>query len=882
MLKRYLFGEWFEVSGELSAEQAQEICQKAADRALILQKYPHDKVLRVLERVGKLWADPEFGPRKELMEILPQKTGFSSEMLSLAMDEIVWMLEPKRLRKKMKTELRGLAPGIETSYDATTQTQLRWCPLGVVMHVLSGNVFLVGLGSLVEGLLTGNATLIKMSSAETYFMPRFMETLQSCDEDGVVSGSVGLLDFPSSNKDVIETLKRNVDGVLVWGGEEAVRAYRDGLSAGKKFIVYGPKLSLSVVTAKGMEEWGTEKVAERLALEVSVWDQNACTAPQLCYVQSEAKARELADALASALEVKAKELPAGPADINVAVEIQKMRGVSEIAEARGEGWVRGSQGNVDWTVVVDRNPVIEPSPLHRTIKLVPFEAPQEILDQAAQIRGYVQTIGLVAAVDENQKWYMDLSQAGALKVGELGKMGAGEIDDPHDGAYDLSQFGHFVLGRFPLGGDGIAPFERLSREDQKSVIDSRLRVLIDEARSSQYYGAVLEGITVNGTEDLVRLPVLSRELMETNMPPQGTGLATGCDDGGGYVSRSGGSTGLPKFSVYDGHDWDQMIRNAEAVLRGAGMRKGDRVANLMLSGDLYGSFVSFDHINCRLGAKSFAFASHADAKVFHQVWKEFEINMVQAIPARVVALLREVKKLDPQFQIEKVMYAGTPMSATDAQWLRAECGVKRIASVIGANDGGQLAYQCEHLHGAHHHLVEDFNYVELVDENDQPVKDGEPGRILITSLLKFAYPLIRYDLGDMGKMDSIQCPCGRNGRVMEYLGRSDDTVCVGTMNVRHRDMVAALDSFPVSALQIVISNSEKGELVHVNVETDLFEQESLARQMNDSLIQRVPKVGEQVLDGIISLEFELHAPGALIRNQRSGKLKTLVDTRNTR
>ncbi len=44
------------------------------------------------------------------------------------------------------------------------------------------------------------------------------------------------------------------------------------------------------------------------------------------------------------------------------------------------------------------------------------------------------------------------------------------------------------------------------------------------------------------------------------------------------------------------------------------------------------------------------------------------------------------------------------------------------------------------------------NYVEILDDNDQPVPAGTEGRIIVTSLLNRAMPLIRYDIGDRGAL----------------------------------------------------------------------------------------------------------------------------------
>ena len=83
----------------------------------------------------------------------------------------------KALEKKLDRELRGVWPG-EWSLNSRTRTNLGWQPLGTVLHVLSGNVFLVGLGSLVEGLITGNVNILKMSSGEKIFLPKLIRIAQ--------------------------------------------------------------------------------------------------------------------------------------------------------------------------------------------------------------------------------------------------------------------------------------------------------------------------------------------------------------------------------------------------------------------------------------------------------------------------------------------------------------------------------------------------------------------------------------------------------------------------------------------------------------------------------------------------------------------------------
>ncbi|AHI29909.1 hypothetical protein AU14_01030 [Marinobacter similis] len=73
------------------------------------------------------------------------------------------------------------------------------------------------------------------------------------------------------------------------------------------------------------------------------------------------------------------------------------------------------------------------------------------------------------------------------------------------------------------------------------------------------------------------------------------------------------------------------------------------------------------------------------------------------------------------------------------------------------------------------HLNLPHVYVELLDTDDQPVKPGEPGKIVVTDLNNHGMPLIRYRVEDMGVYSEKSCPCGRGFPMLERLeGRVAD------------------------------------------------------------------------------------------------------------
>lgn len=95
-----------------------------------------------------------------------------------------------------------------------------------------------------------------------------------------------------------------------------------------------------------------------------------------------------------------------------------------------------------------------------------------------------------------------------------------------------------------------------------------------------------------------------------------------------------------------------------------------------------------------------------------------------------------------------------------------------VVDEYGCAEHGIIAFQCKE---GNMHMMSDHLCVEFLDENDQPVKVGEPGRIVITDLSSYAMPLIRYDIGDIGKQSDRECSCGIKLPLMEVVeGRKED------------------------------------------------------------------------------------------------------------
>ncbi len=93
----------------------------------------------------------------------------------------------------------------------------------------------------------------------------------------------------------------------------------------------------------------------------------------------------------------------------------------------------------------------------------------------------------------------------------------------------------------------------------------------------------------------------------------------------------------------------------------------------------------------------------------------------------------------------------------------------KITDVYSSVEIGHIAHQC--LEFGNYHVNLENVFLEIIDEKGQPCELHQPGRVLVTSLLNYATPLIRYEIGDYAAWGDI-CGCGRTLPVInKILGR---------------------------------------------------------------------------------------------------------------
>ena len=99
----------------------------------------------------------------------------------------------------------------------------------------------------------------------------------------------------------------------------------------------------------------------------------------------------------------------------------------------------------------------------------------------------------------------------------------------------------------------------------------------------------------------------------------------------------------------------------------------------------------------------------------------------------------------------------------------------KLYSTYASTEMGTAFTECSAGQGGHHHP--EMIIVEFLDENDNPVKDGEPGEVTITTIGVEAMPLLRFKTGDICHHHTEPCSCGRNTmRLGPVIGRKQQMI----------------------------------------------------------------------------------------------------------
>jgi phenylacetate-CoA ligase len=96
-----------------------------------------------------------------------------------------------------------------------------------------------------------------------------------------------------------------------------------------------------------------------------------------------------------------------------------------------------------------------------------------------------------------------------------------------------------------------------------------------------------------------------------------------------------------------------------------------------------------------------------------------------------------------------------------------------VLNSYGSREVGDVACECTARQGLHVSVF--THYLEILDRNLEPCREGEAGEIYVTVLSNHTMPLLRYRIGDMAVYTGKACSCGRGlPLIRNVIGRNVD------------------------------------------------------------------------------------------------------------
>ena len=355
--------------------------------------------------------------------------------------------------------------------------------------------------------------------------------------------------------------------------------------------------------------------------------------------------------------------------------------------------------------------------------------------------------------------------------------------------------------------------ETMNRFDLEKLQIERLKKTIKIAMNSPFYKQVFKehNITadsIQSLDDLKRLPFTTKDDLRNNYP---FGLAAVPLKEVVRLHSSSGTTGNPTVVLHSQKDLDEWANQVARCMYMVGLRDTDVFQNTSGYGMFTGG-LGFQYGAERLGALTVPAAAGNSRRQVKFI-TDFGTTALHAIPSyatRLAEIFGEMG-LDPRkdTKLTTLCIGAEPHSEEQRKRIEQMLGVKAY-NCFGMSEmnGPGVAFECPEQNGLH--IWEDYVIVEILDpETLQPVKEGETGELVLTTINREAMPLIRYRTRDLTAFIPGNCPCGRTHRKITRLkGRSDDMIIVKGVNI-----------FPIQIEKILMNFKELGMNYLITVET---------------------------------------------------------------
>jgi phenylacetate-CoA ligase len=423
--------------------------------------------------------------------------------------------------------------------------------------------------------------------------------------------------------------------------------------------------------------------------------------------------------------------------------------------------------------------------------------------------------------------------------------------------------------------------ECMAREDLEQLQLERLQsTLYRVGTHVPFYKRKFEQLKFNyddirSLDDLRLLPFTEKQDLRDNYP---YGLFAVPLRDVVRVHSSSGTSGQATVVGYTRNDirtWSSLVAR---VITAAGVTKNDVIQIAFGYGLFTGGFGL--HYGAELIGASVIPISSGNTKRQIRIMQDFKTTALVCTPSYALVLADAMMEMgvNPNgLSLRYGLFGGEPWSEAMRREIHQKLGIIAtdnygLSEVMGPGVAGE----CQQCNGLH--INEDHFLLEILDPATfEPVSEGEIGELVITTLTKEAFPMIRYRTRDLTRFIPGACPCGRTLKRMErVMGRTDDMLIIKGVNVFPLQIEKVL--FEVEGTephyQIVVERENHADKITVLVEvmeSIFFDEMRKQREVVDRIKSRLAsELG-------VGVDVKLVEEKTLERSE--GKAKRVIDRR---
>lgn len=355
----------------------------------------------------------------------------------------------------------------------------------------------------------------------------------------------------------------------------------------------------------------------------------------------------------------------------------------------------------------------------------------------------------------------------------------------------------------------------------------RLRAIVKHAYEGvQFYREKFDSSGVkpediSSVEDLCKLPFTTKSEIRDHIP--GKAIAKGYEISDLVKKPTSGTSGGPMPVYHDKRFCDYGSAAYYRLRRAMGINPWDKFFRIQFWGPMPKPADSVantrrkgkSHWQASLGLLYFmfkgfqktVFITHDADEIISSVI-DYRPKVLRGNPSYLRLVAEKLAERGISLNPKAIQTSGEVLDEPTRRFLESSFGCEVFDS-YWSNETGSISWECRKKEGQH--INDDLLILEVVRDGE-PVGPGEEGEIVVTCLLNYAMPLIRYRMGDIGVLDGDTCSCGRGLSLLKSVeGRAVDcfTLTDGR-KITPKQIMTVIQSEPgVSRYQAVQENERR-------------------------------------------------------------------------